>query len=294
MASNPPISGICTSISTTSNDCRCIASTASRPLPAITTLCPRRSSRLAASRWLTALSSASSTVQPPLRQIGGQHRRRQRRALAGLLREHSRDRRQQLALFDRLGQMRRDPDLAALPRLVELARRAQHHDRRAQLRLVADPPRDLEAVHLRHVRVEQDQRERPAPIARLDQRAASPRRRSRPRSGFMCQRSSRSCSTRRFTPLSSTISTGRSVRLTAGGVRPRVGEAEAHGEMERAAFVRRALQPDPAAHQVDERRRRSPGPGRCRRSGASSSRRPAGTARRSRAACRPACRCRCR
>ena len=43
--------------------------------------------------------------------------------------------------------------------------------------------------------------------------------------------------------------------VDGGRLRARVGEAETDGEVERAAFVRRAFEPHPAAHQIDERRR---------------------------------------
>ena len=65
-------------------------------------------------------------------------------------------------------------------------------------------------------------------------------------------------------------------------------------EMERAAAAELALDPDPPAHQLDQLGARSPGPGRAAEAAASSSRRPARTARRSATACRRRCRCRCR
>ncbi|PYR03475.1 MAG: hypothetical protein DMG00_26180 [Acidobacteria bacterium] len=50
VASKPPISGICTSIRIASTGSRSSAASASRPLAAIVTRCPRRSRRLAARR----------------------------------------------------------------------------------------------------------------------------------------------------------------------------------------------------------------------------------------------------
>ena len=62
VASSPPISGIWTSISTTSKAPHSTAASASRPLLATVVSCPRFERSPTATRWLTTLSSASSTL----------------------------------------------------------------------------------------------------------------------------------------------------------------------------------------------------------------------------------------
>ena len=70
-------------------------------------------------------------------------------------------------------------------------------------------------------------------------------------------------------------------RRSAGDA-PRLGwRPKRGGEVERAAASGLALDPDPPAHQLDQARARSPGRGRCRRTGGWSSRRPARRGRRS-------------
>ena len=141
------------------------ASTASRPLAATVTAWPRFSSRRTARRWFTALSSASNRRSG--RGDGGSKapssgadgaRPAQRRPVQ---RRH--DRVQQLRLLDRLGQARRHAQFPALRRLPLTPRRREHHQRRPRQ---AGPLPDLfgqaEAVHLRHHRVQQHQRERVA------------------------------------------------------------------------------------------------------------------------------------
>ncbi len=64
VASSPLISGICTSISTTSKLSRSNAATAARPSPASTTSCPRFVSIRVTRSWFTALSSADEHAQP--------------------------------------------------------------------------------------------------------------------------------------------------------------------------------------------------------------------------------------
>ena len=85
----------------------------------------------------------------------------------------------------------------------------------ADRRRVANPARDLEAVHVRHVRVEQDERER---VGRSALASSSARSAAAPLSatvGRICQRTSRSCRMRRLTSLSSTISTRQIVQVDA-------------------------------------------------------------------------------
>jgi hypothetical protein len=64
-------------------------------------------------------------------------------------------------------------------------------------------------------------------------------------------------------------------RHAGGGAGRRLRlHAEARGEVEYRSPAGFAVHPDAPAHQLDQRLARSPGPGRCRRSGASSSCRP--------------------
>ena len=116
-----------------------------------------------------------------------------------------------------------------------------------------------------------------------------------PRPPSASSRGSRSGS-RRLVALSSTTS----ARTIAGRTRRRApsrrarGQVEPRHEVEPAAFARLALEPEPAAHHLDELRRdREAQPGAavpaCGRW-----RRPARTRRRSPTACPRECRCRCR
>ena len=100
---------------------------------------------------------------------------------------------------------------------------------------------------------------------------------------------------RRFTSLSSTISTRSPCWRPRRRYRERVGDGAEHGgEAERAALVRPALDPDAAVHHADQRRADRQARARCRRSGAWSSRRPDGTLRKSPSDARARCRCPCR
>ena len=160
-------------------------------------------------------------------------------------------------------------------------RRGQHHDRRAGRARdrLADLLGQLEAVHLGHVA-------RRAARARTARRASAASRSAasaawpastsrRPHAASWRAASARM---RRLVALSSTTRTGRS-RQRRTRRRRRDGAVsetpKTRGEVERAAAARLALDPDPPAHHLDAAAPRSPGPGRCRRTGASSSRRPA-------------------
>ena len=202
------------------------ASTASRPLSAIVDLMPAPLEQAAASRWLTALSSARSTCRRRSGSSPAASPAAAPRAGRALARARGRSRRAGRA--DRPAWS----DAARCPTSRHFAISSYCPDELSimivggQLRFAADPPRDLEAVHVGHVRVEQDERER---AARARSPRAAPRSAAAPLSttvGRIFQRSSRSCRMRRFTALSSTISTGRPVRLTRGRLRPRLGEAE--------------------------------------------------------------------
>ena len=114
VASKPPISGICTSISTTSNGCR--ADDRGERLAAVAgdrhlVAAPLEQAR--GQPLVDGVVLREQHVQAALGQVGRQHRRGQRRPLSRLAREGAADRAQQLALIDRLGQVRRDADLAA-------------------------------------------------------------------------------------------------------------------------------------------------------------------------------------
>ena len=161
-----------------------------------------------------------------------------------------------------------------------------------------DPLGQVVARRLRHLGVEQDEAERVARPGRLPQRGQGDLAVAGRPSGRISQSLEHLDEDAAVVAFSSTTSTGRSCRLTGrAGAQPvaaPLGAAEPGGEVERAALADLALDPDAAAHQLDQPRRRSTGPGRCRRTRASSSRRPARRRRRSPAACRPGCRCRCR
>ena len=125
-----------------------------------------------------------------------------------------------------------------------------------QLGPLRDFRRDLEPVHVRHVRVEQDELERPVASARPPSSASTAARPLATTVAVIPQRLTCSARMRRLTSLSSTISTsrcgGRGIgRLGLG----RVGDVERDGEMKRAAGARLALDPEPSAHQPHERGR---------------------------------------
>ena len=93
--------------------------------------------------------------------------------------------------------------------------------------------------------------------------------------GRICQRISRSCKIRRLTALSSTTSTRRSVEVERRQFGARVAMPSRAVKWNVLPSAGCALDPDPAAHQLRRASTRSPAPDRCRRIGASSSRRPA-------------------
>ena len=165
------------------------------------------------------------------------------------------DRRQQVALVDRLRQVIGDADIAALGCLAMLPRGAQHHDRRAgKRRRVADAARDLEPVHFRHVCVEQDERKGTTLCAGVEQgmqrgRAAVGGRRPHLPANQQVVHDA---------PVYGVVVDDQHAKV--GQVewrqfRARVADAQAGREMERAAFERCALEPDAPVHQLDQRRR---------------------------------------
>ena len=169
VASSPSISGICTSISTRSNSSAAVAATASWPLPATVTVCPCPSKSATASFWLTRLSSASRHAQARdvvrLLPGGPQQIFPSDRDAQGQF-----DRFQQLGLFDRLQQVRGDPQLVAPRDVLGTVSRCQHHDHGAAYRRV---PLDLfgkhEPVDTRHVGVGYDKAARLPCLARPPQ-----------------------------------------------------------------------------------------------------------------------------
>ena len=257
VASKPSISGICTSISTTSNDCPSRAASASRPLPATTTWWPRFSSTLTASLWLTGCPrpAGAGAARPPAgrgpRRRGGTALEAQRRAEGG------HDRVEQGRLLDRLGQVGGDAQLAAAGGVLAPVGRRQHHQRRpGQLRVLPDPLGQGEAVHLRHHGVEQHQRERLRRPPRACSSAASACRPPSTTVGFIPQLVSISW---RMQPVRGVVvhdQHGQAVDLgrlaPASAAAPARAPAEAGGEVERAALADLALHPDAPAHQLDQ------------------------------------------
>ena len=131
VASRPPISGICTSISTRSKRSRATISRASRPLFATVTEWP------AAGQQPDRDALVDDVVfgQEDLRRTDVGRGRRRPVPTAALLHavfQHTADLGQQLGLPHGLGQIRRDPQLAAASRIAVLSRRGQHHDRRVR------------------------------------------------------------------------------------------------------------------------------------------------------------------
>ena len=131
-----------------------------------------------ATRWLTILSSASRTLRG--RTCGGGLAFRGSADCAA--RELSLSRTPQIAAWrsnEAIGLVRHaeNAELATQTRIIVTARRCQHHDGRAgQVGALANLPGELEAVHLRHLRVEQDQRERIAATRPRGQRLSARRR----------------------------------------------------------------------------------------------------------------------
>src|SRR5438445_1573573 len=152
-ASNPSISGIWTSINTRSYGCRSMASTASRPLAATSALYPICSSRRSASFWFTTLSSATRIRKGWRRGIELEPGRRPLVHADRLARENPDERIEQLRRLDRLRQVRREPHVLG----AGLAATERGEEQQGQCRrgaLLADRPRQGDAVHLGHVHVE--------------------------------------------------------------------------------------------------------------------------------------------
>ena len=273
------------------------AARASRPLPAVTTRCPSFRNFVPTSFWLTALSSASRMSRArrpprgsPTHGRGGPVRPRGRA-------EGGPDRLPKAGpAGSASSRSRRCP-----ARRGERPRPAgpgdHQDDRRARVvRTCRDPLGQGEAVHLGHHDVEQHQARtalRPRPACR---RASSA---SRPPSTTSASSPSRPAARAgcagwwRCRRRPGRAGPG-SRRGTCLHERPAVRQAEPRGEVERAAPARARSRPRSARPSARPAATRSPGPARCRRTGASSSRRPGRTPRRSAPASRRGCRCRCR
>ena len=239
-----------------------------------------------ATRWLTALSSATSTrsrrAGAPAASAPASATAAGAGAGAGRPSATPAQRVEQLRLAHRLGQVRRDPGRARPSRRRPRRRGEQHQHgsaasagRRGSPAASSSP--SISGICSRAApgrsgrraarsRVAAPQRRRPpatarrrTPAAELVAQDARGWSRCRPRPA-------------RAAPRGSPVA----ARRRRGLARPR---SSAHREPERAALARLALDADLAAHQLDELLARSPAPGRCRRSGASSSRRPGRTAR---------------
>ena len=140
------------------------------------------------------------------------------------------------------------------------------------------------------MRVEQDQRERLAAAAARSQRGQRRAAARRPRSAACpsWSASRRGCGgwwrCRRRPARGRPREAGAARRCAAGAGRPRRRPKRAV-KWNVLPLPDCALDPDPPAHQLRPAATRSPGPGRCRRTCASSSRRPARRPRRSAPAC---------
>ena len=176
----------------------------------------------------------------------------------------------------------------------------QHDDLGAASRASArSGAAEREAVDVRHQRIGQHEVETARPASRASSSAASAARgavdggRLHPPAGehllqdacgwWRCRRrpaTRRSCRS---------SADGRRWLRAAAGCTPKAAT-----EVELAAAARLALDPDRARPSSRPAAPRSSGPARCRRNGASSTRRPARTRRRSATACPAECRCRCR
>ena len=153
-----------------------------------------------------------------------------------------------------------------------LAAGGQHHDRRRGiapgccLMLLGH----VEAVHVRHVGVEQHQAETARPCGgpfAAAARAAAPLSTTMGRIRQLQEHLVEDAAVGGVVVHDQHRQPVQPSRLGSGRLRPwpAAARSKRRGEVERAALARLALDPDPAAHQLDQLRARSPGPGRCRR-----------------------------
>ena len=188
---------------------------------------------------------------------------------------------EQLRLPDRLDQVGGHAQLAARARVARAAGRRQHQDRssRASRAFARIRSATIEAVHLRHVAVEQHQRERIVPDRSPRWIASSARLAAARPAWAACPSGAASLpGSRRLVALSSTTST-RSPASAGLGALPR--RPRSTPRPTRAVKWNVLPLPDSlstqmlAAHQLDQTGARWPGRARCRRTCAWSSCRPA-------------------
>ena len=259
--SKPSISGICTSMSTQPNptnaDSSRIAS-ASRPLFATTTVCPRFSSRRLATNWLTLLSS-TRRMRPVVPRFPQRVARDQRRPIAfsRLDAQRQQDRVAQFRALDRFGEVGGDAQLPAPGGITRLAGRGEHHDGGAcDGRILLDGLCQGKAIRIGHLDIGQHQTEGPCLMSCATRSAASASGTLAASVGTMRQPMSISSSRRRFVALSSTMRTGRSRRSTASGTVVATAGAftnrETRGEVEGASRAGFTLHPEAPAHQLHQ------------------------------------------
>ena len=250
------MSGICTSISTRSNAARRDRRRAPRrPLPAtddrVAALLQQADGELLVDDVVLGEQDAqrAARARPATGGRAATRRIRSRRVEQG---------REQVGLLDRLDERGADAQLAAAGQVVGLARRGEHdEDRPRQGRHLPHLPRQREAVHVRHVGVEQQER---VGLARLGGPAqlGQGERALSTTVAFMSQPASTSSRRRRFVAWSSTART-RSPASDAIGRGTASGGGAASGS--RAVKVNVEPRPglagdgDPAAHEFDELRR---------------------------------------
>ncbi len=157
---------------------------------------------------------------------------------------------------NRLRQVRPDSQRAAAARVPELAGGGQHHDRGAtQLRMHGHLFGHGKAVHLRHVRVEENQSEWMT-LAATHRRARRARRRRCPR--HMASSATGSSSSTKNSPVHLVVVDDQHRQIDEHRlVRPRLNvrdRRKRRGEMEGAALAGFAVDPDAAAHELHERR----------------------------------------
>ncbi len=161
-------------------------------------------------------------------------------------------------MLDRLDQMVRHAQRAAPGRVAGPPIRRQHQDRGAGDAVARLQLADQgEAVHARHVHVDQQDVEALAVVAGgLNSRSAASPSDAIVTSTF--QPRSTSARMRRLVSLSSTTSARQPATRSAAaasaspGERARIGDGQSQREAERAALARRALDADRAAHQPDD------------------------------------------
>ena len=250
--------------------------------------------------WFTVTSSATRIRSGRCRGVVAATRPPQlRRRAAGPSRLTIRqDGRAQLGVPDRFRQRAVDVQLVTSRDVARPARRRQHDDRRVvpERGLLPDAVDQHEAVHDRHLAIDEQQRRIASGRAVRQQRQCGRRHQATGRR-TMPHLVSVSSRMRRFVWLSSTMrARSPDQRGHAGGQDFRVplGRLQPGREMKRAAASLLALDPEAAAHQPDQALRDGQAETGARRTSGSSSCRPVRIRRRSAPACPQGSRCRCR